>query len=435
MKVSKLTFLVIFVIVHVGFAQHDISEKFDFERVIEDLLPQQETDVDYNDFYDRLFFLYTDPLDINTAKRADFQSFFFLTETQISELIDCRVEYGNLLSIFELLTLESFDHAMVRRLEPFVSFYSDQLEAFSKSLKDPDIHDLFVRYQSVLEQKKGYTVPDTSATGTLSSRYAGGPQRLYSRYHMSKPGRYSIGFTLEKDPGEKFIWDRASSRYGMDYYSFHVMIENVAFLNKIIVGDFSLDFGQGLVFGSGLSFGKGVESITTVRRNNLGMRPYRSVFEDRDYSGVAVSSPIGPFSLNLFFSNLKRDASIREDIEEGTDQYFSSIQTIGLHRTSSEIAAKKQLGDRSVGGNLSFVSRNKNTEVGVNMLYTTYSIRQLPNTRNYNQFDFSGTINSVGSGYFNYYLKRAHIFGEFAVSRSRGKAITSGVIASLSSQV
>jgi len=80
-------------------AQNEKMENLEFDRIIENLLPLQELDLDYNDFYDRLFTLYTNPLDLNRADRHDFQSLYVLTEQQISGIISYRDNYGNFFSI------------------------------------------------------------------------------------------------------------------------------------------------------------------------------------------------------------------------------------------------------------------------------------------------------------------------------------------------
>ena len=43
----------------------------------------------------------------------------------------------------------------------------------------------------------------------------------------------------------------------MDYWSFHFMLERQGKFRRVIVGDFQLQFGQGLLFGAGFSVGKG----------------------------------------------------------------------------------------------------------------------------------------------------------------------------------
>lgn len=435
MKNSTFFLFVFLILGYDSWAQHEVTEKLDFERIIEKLLPQQEVEVDYNDLYDRLFTLYSNPLDLNKADRTDFQSLFFLSEKQISGILDHREEYGNFLSYFELLSIDGFNEEVVAQLTPFVTIDLSPRLPFKTSINHPENHELFIRYQTILEPKKGYSPPDTTNSGELTSRYSGGPSRLYARYLYSKKGYYSFGFTTEKDPGESITWNPDSKRYGMDYYSFHAMIENVSLLKRIIVGDFSMDYGQGLVFGSGIRIGKGMEPITTVRRNNLGLRPYRSVYENKDFSGVAVSAKAKYFEMNVFYSGVKRDAVLRRDTIDESDNYISYLQTIGLHRTISEIDAKHTTDDRSFGGNVNFKTGNNKLEVGLNGIYTEYSTALIPVRKKYNQFEFSGTDNHVTGGYVNYYLKNAHIFGEVAVSKSKGKAISAGVVASLSSQL
>ena len=413
------------------YAQGEVLEKIDFENTIENLLPQQELDVNYSDLYDRLFSLYSEPLNLNTAERTDLQSLFFLTDNQIDGILDYREKYGKFMTIYELMSIEGFDKEIVQHLMPFVTI-SAGVTKFN--IAHPSNHDLFIRYQSVLERKKGYTLPDTLSNGRLTSRYAGGPARFYARYNYARAGQYSFGFTIEKDPGELITWDPGTSRYGMDYYSFHAMIENRGIFKRVILGDFTMDFGQGLVFGSGFRLGKGMEPVTTVRRNNFGVRPYRSVYENKDFSGVAVSMSLRPAQLTLFYSHVRRDGILRTD-SRNEIPFISYIQTVGLHRTPSEIQAKDKLADNSWGFNLNFKLNKEKLEIGFNGIYTNYSHRILPQKRKYNQFYFQGISNAVGSLYFNYYMRNAHFFGDFAMSDNGGVGISSGIIASLTSNV
>lgn len=435
MRIKALFLSVLYFQIFYGWAQSEITENLDFERVIEDLLPQQEYDVDYNDLYDRLFTLYSNPLDLNKVNRTDLQSLFFLTEEQISGLIEYREKYGNFFSHFELLSIEGFEKETVQRLIPFTIIELNPKESLKTSIGHPDNHNLFLRYQTILEQKKGYTATDTTGSGRVTSRYAGDPKRLYARYLYSKFNQYSFGFTIEKDPGERITWDPKTSRYGLDYISFHGMIENRGIFKKILIGDFSMDYGQGLIYGSGIRIGKGFEPVTTIRRNNLGLRPYRSVYENKEFSGFAISTLLKSLEINLFYSYVKRDAILREDTVNKEDQFISYIQTIGLHRTQSEIVAKQTLSDQSFGGNVNYKTGNRKLEIGLNCIYTTYNVPLLPSSKRYNQFEFRGLANQLGGLYFNYYFKNAHVFGEMAVSKSKGKAISAGIVASLSSQV
>ena len=66
---------------------------------------------------------------------------------------------------------------------------------------------------------------------------------------------------------------------GFDFYSSHLLLENKLGFSKILIGDFQMQIGQGLVFGGGFAPGKGVETINTVKRNTRGILPYTSSLE------------------------------------------------------------------------------------------------------------------------------------------------------------
>ena len=65
----------------------------------------------------------------------------------------------------------------------------------------------------------------------------------------------------------------------MDFWSAHLMLENQGKFRKLIVGDYQLQLGQGLLFGAGFGVGKGAETVNALQRVTLGIRPYTSVLE------------------------------------------------------------------------------------------------------------------------------------------------------------
>jgi hypothetical protein len=294
---------------------------------------------------------------------------------------------------------------------------------------------MFLRYQQILEKRRGYM----PANDSTASRYLGGPARLYGRYLFAKQGKYSFGITTEKDAGEKLRWDPATNRFGMDYYAIHAMLENLWIFDRILLGDFSVGFGQGLVFGSGIRIGKGAEPVRTIRRNNMGLRPYRSVYENQDYRGAAISTSIKDLHINLFASNVQRDARINVEVDnsekEFRDPFVSYINSVGYHRTLNELASKHNISEISFGGNVNISFLRKRLEVGLNGLLNTYDFRLIPGSKLYKLFRFTGNNNQLGSLYFNYYFKNGHLFGEYAASKSGGRALSSGLIMSLSSHV
>jgi len=405
------------------------NDRIDFEKIVEDLLPVQEEDFNYSDLYDRLFSLYVNHLDLNLAGREDLQSLYLLSDEQIDRLLEYRQKYGSMLSEYELLTIDGFDRELVNRLLLFIDIGPQEggAQQFMSKIPSPAQHDLLIRVGRVSELSEGYLTQDSL------NRYTGRPWHTMVRYTLACKGSYSLGFTVEQDPGEQLAWEPKAKKYGLDYYSFHAMIENRGIVKRFIVGDFALDFGQGLLFGSGFRTGKGVNAVQGIRRNNLGIKPYRSVFEHRDFSGAALTLSAGHFSFTAFGSYVSRDAFVRNDSIYDPDPYVTYLQNTGLHRNNRELAARNSLTEKTAGINMQFATHNRKFVVGVNGVKTVFSRAVLPDPRKYNQFAFSGNENAVGSVYANVILKNISFFGETGMSESGGMGVVGGVLAGLSS--
>jgi hypothetical protein len=129
------------------------------------------------------------------------------------------------------------------------------------------------------------------------------------RFRTSKPGDFSLGFTLEKDAGEQIVWNTANNQYGFDFMSAHVQLLNKGKLKNFIIGDYQTQFGQGLLLGGSFGYGKGSEAVMTVRRSNLGFLPYTSASETGYKRGAAATFELLRYVyLSAFYSNALRDA-------------------------------------------------------------------------------------------------------------------------------
>jgi hypothetical protein len=257
------------------------------------------------------------------------------------------------------------------------------------------------------------------------------------RFRLQQPADFSLGLTLDKDSGEQFTWDPKTKRYGFNFLSFHYTLYNKGNLKKLALGDYQLQFGQGLVFGSGFSVGKGAETITTVKRSSTGLRPYTSVLEAGFFRGIAGTYGLGKFEWTVMISRTSRDANLQisQDSLSNSSSYLSSLVLSGLHRTSSEIQKKAQAGEQNAGMNINYHSQNKAFRLGSNVLYTRYSQPLIPIERIYNQFEFRGKNNGINSLYFTYNHRNHYLFGETALSKSGGWSHVAGIMSSLNSTV
>ncbi|MHA7129109.1 ComEA family DNA-binding protein [Algoriphagus namhaensis] len=416
-------------------AQNPPSKEIDLEDFIERLFAVQDLDLDYEGIYEVLFQLYQNPIDINRATAEAFQATYLLSPIQINSLLEHRERFGPFLSLYELQAVPEFDLQTIETLLPFVTIATNlQVE---KSLKERYLSAnqayVILRQRRVWETRRGFTPPDTSSTGRISSRYLGDPNELYLRMRVQKTRDFSFGFTLDKDAGEPFVWDPKTSRYGFNFLSVHLTKYELGKLKVVTLGDFQASFGQGLIFGAGYGLGKGAETVPTVRRSSVGILPYTAALEFGFFRGAAMTYRIrANLEATVLGSSVKRNARIQAALDslESDIESFSSINQSGLHRTPSEISTKNTLQENSLGTNIQW--KKKQLSIGGNVLYTKFDKAWERQSRVYSQFEFGGSKNLVSSLYFNYNLKNSFIFGESAISSSGGTGTVLGIISSLS---
>ena len=218
--------------------EYPISQ-LDIQTFAEEIFAVQDLDINYDDLYESLLLLYQNPINLNDATREDLSSLYILSQHQISNFFTYINQNGKLLSIYELQAIPSFNLPIIYKLIPFVTVQEVPLfqdgRSLWKRIREEENNYLVIRYQRTLEERKGFTDPDTTISidpdvgdtiSTLSPRYLGSPDKIYTRFRISHPRDFSLGFTLEKDAGEQVIWDSPTSRYLADFYSFHFMLEN-----------------------------------------------------------------------------------------------------------------------------------------------------------------------------------------------------------------
>ena len=395
---------------------------------IQDLFPVQTEGIDYEAVFDALTQLYANPLDLNRATRDELSATYLLTERQLSSLATYRADFGDLLSIYELQAVPDFDGPTIRRLLPFVTV-AGNARLFG-ALPTPTDNYLIVRYERTLEQQKGFSAATPDKKGNLPTRYAGNPDQWYARYRYSRPRAFSVGLTIEKDPGEVLGWQPQKRRYGADYVSVHAQVQNRGRWRNILLGDYQMQIGQGLVLSAGFVLGKSAETVQTVRRPTLGARPYTSLTEQGYFRGAtATYAPHPNIDVTLLASRLRRDANTTAGVVSPTDTtgelVATSLLTAGLHRTPAEISDQGSLLETNLGAHVLYHNRQQG-QIGLTLLQTTfdayYRKRDLP----YNQYEFTGTQNLVIGVHGGYVWRNWNVFGEMA--RSSGSQTHSGGI-------
>jgi hypothetical protein len=357
-----------------------------------------------------------------------------LSERQLNSFFDYRQQFGNLLSIYELQAIPDFDLPIIYKLMAFVTVVPENRKLWN-GLNNPTQNYFIFRTENLLEQKKGFTpaIPDTK--GVLPQRFLGSPTQWYARYRYSRSRDFSFGFTMEKDEGEKFNFDPKTRNYGPDFLSFHAQVQNRGRLKNLIIGDYQLQIGQGLIYSAGFVLGKGQETVYTTRRPTTGARPYTSVVEGGFFRGITATFNLSKrLELTAMYSRVRRDGTVNGDNTTDTaDDFVSSILSSGLHRTPNEAYKKAQVLENSIGAHLLYkVPRG---QLGATILNTTFDRNLQKKPTYYNTYDFAGSNNLMLGLHGNYLFKNYNIFGEVARSQSGGLGVVAGALTSLSKRL
>lgn len=443
----KKFYLIIFLIFSIQV--NGQNEDIDLEEFAERLFQFQDDNVSLEDVYESLLLYYSNKLNLNRAEPEELGSLYILNPVQLNKFFEYRDQFGDFLSLNELQVIPEMDLSTIQLLKPFVTVAKSSTDARSlvKRILTEDNNYFLLRISRRLEKQVGYMEPyplDSSfirnesnqvidTLTTAPSRYEGSPYKIYGRFRTSHKNDFSLGFTLEKDPGESI--NMANGRKGFDFYSYHFLLENKFGFKKIALGDFQLQVGQGLVYGAGFNPGKGAETVNTVKRNSQGIRPYTSVLETGFFRGLGITKQSGNFEFTVFVSKLKQDAILKTDTSYGDSlEHISSIQTSGLHRTEAELNSRNQLVENNIGSVVRYTP-NRRFNVGLTLLNTKWTkpLQRKPN--NYNQFEFKGNHNITSSLFAHYTWQNFTFFGETAHSKSGGNGSVGGFVASLSSTV
>jgi len=348
---------------------------------------------------------------------------------------------NSLSSIYELQAVEGFDAELFNQIKSYVTVRSSRTKDINPGVLHPvgpglktilaeANHEVLMRFVSLVEEQKGYTALDTNSDGSLSSRYAGNRHKYYTRYRMRYEQNFSIALVAEKDQGEAFRWDPNSQSYGFDFMAGHIFIRDYGNLKRLVVGDYNMQTGQGLILSTGLGFGKGSETISAVKRNNFGIRPYASVNENQFMRGAAATVAFGHFYFSPFYSRNSLDANISAtDSLTNEISNVSTLQTSGFHRTESEIEDKNAIQETIYGGRFEY--KNRFLTIGATHYFQDFGTFIAPSTQDYQQFNFSGEQNFLSGFDVDAAIGNVNVFGEFARSKSGGTATALGLIAAL----
>ncbi len=385
----------------------DLNTNAQEEMLLENILEDTE-DSNLLDFLENLK---TNPYDLNKVTQDELETIPFISAIIAKRIIDFRTKNESFKSKRQLLKIDGitkdlYDNIKVflvahRSKTDYVTDESGKTKPVNYKGKTSLITDMEIRYRSRflqdLQPRKGY----------LNGNYTGSRAKIYNQlnFKLSKINYQLEGnITIEKDPGETSL---------TDFKSGFLMISKFNFINKAVIGDYSLDFGQGLGTWSSFGFSKGNVAVNSIKKKSKGINRYSSVDESQFFRGAATQLNFKKFDVSLFYSDNYLDATIDTTLNEVSSLYFT-----GYHRTISEISKENSVKERLFGGRLSYTKDF--LKLGITHWQSKFSKPIKPDD-NKELYSFTGDEANMLSFDYDYIFENLNLYGE--VARSHGGSV------------
>jgi hypothetical protein len=290
------------------------------ERSIEAIVQEQED----SQLLEVLAEIRENPMDLNRASLEEMTRLPWINSLMASELIAYR-RRKPFLTVEQLGEVESFSTETVKRSR---FYFFVQPSRFDTAWK---IHGSGrSRYRSDLQPRKGFV------DGTFGGSSIGMLNRVLVTAEQSEGivSRADFAFMNEKDPGELV---------SNGYSSFYLALANEDRGIRMVLGDYVVEVGEGLVLWRSFAPSKGPESFAAVRRNGSGLRPSVSTDETWVLHGCAAEWKTRLASLLVFVSSRRLNANI------DSTALPKSIYSDGLFRTAGEVGKMNVLDEQLSG--------------------------------------------------------------------------------------
>lgn len=392
---SILIFTIIITFPHKIYSQLD-SSSTSLETILNSILEEAVDERENDEIYSILEELILNPVDINSADINRLQQIPNVTLAIASAIVNHRKKYGDFFSADELNLVEGLTNELVRNIKPFVTVKIEKSnDVILPEEKYPDFWDNLKNFSrlnmrnrlvSDLQERKGFT----------ENKYQGSVPKIYNRLLVNYNNTLTAGIISEKDPGEKQL---------NEFLSYHINLTNYGIVKQLLLGDYTIQFGQGLALWSPFALSKGSDAVYPAKRKQRNITPYKSTTENNFFRGGAVSFSIQNFLITGFFSSNFYDANL-----DTATLKILSLTNDGLHRTENEIKKRNAAAEKILGTRADYYSSSRNISLG--LLY--YSSQFSRSFQSNSPFDLEGNKFDYYSLYYDVLINRINIFGESA---------------------
>ncbi len=349
-------------------------------------------------FIEQINELYENPVNINRAGRSAIAAIPFITPAQADSIIELRKKIGKFTSKSQLRRVLGREVYLL--VKDIVTLHSEKKHAV------------------VIAHRNYYPIEKLPAIE--SGKYAGNALYDHNKLYYRYGNRFRFGAVTQKDIGEK--------KYTDFYTGFGEYTGNNY---KFILGNYYLQFGQGLIFSSAFGSRKSALSTLPFKTNRNGGFASLSSSENTGHFGAYTTlQNFYTLEFHGFYARNIRDARISGSAITGLDYD-------GYHRTVSEIN-KQDLIEENLYGFSALINPLENISAGLIVAQTRYtpSLQSSAETlgekafrRQY--FNFSGNRLTQYGLFYTFHEYSLRLKGELALSDQGGPGINQSLFVDL----
>jgi len=351
------------------------------------------------DLNDELSALLEDRVDINSHDETEIGRLFFLTLFQVRSIVEYTRAKGRIISPYEISFIPGFDRELASLISPFIRL--DDSPAPS-GYDYPHVYRLMTNL--IIKEEAGNDYPGNRVKALVKMRYSSGP--------------VSLGLTAEKDQGERIFDENGLP----DFISGYVRFSGRELVRSLIMGDFKVRFGQGLVAWTGYSTGTS-PLIETPMKGVNSLLPYSSTNENNFFRGLAVSARTGSLNIHAYVSDNLIDAATSPGPEG--ERYVTHFPDDGLHNSKLSLSRKDAISERSAGLNINSISGR--LYLGFSAAGSWFSLPVQTDGSTPEYYDFEGDRNISLSTDYVLAMEKTYVYGEYALNPGGGFAMIQGV--------
>jgi hypothetical protein len=214
--------------------------------------------------------------------------------------------------------------------------------------------------RTMIDVRSRFTGRSPEPRGYRDGTYPGSSIASMQRIRISVGGKGGGSLLLKKDPGERSL---------DDLFAWNLFLKDVGPMTSIIVGDFVVEGGLGLISWSPYGLKKGSDILAPVLREGKGLTPALSADQIRPFRGLAAGIRLGAFHTDVWWSRRSLAATVPDE----DDRSVSGFHTSGLFRTPGELAKRNAL-VATVAGIRPVWMPGPGIRIGASWLGSSYSV-------------------------------------------------------------